>query len=267
MPRPSTTLRQREDSAQTPYSPRAPGVAPGLIPRNRGRAGSAASEPRRRPSAPCRSERSRSRCPGGRDPPPASARRLAALRPSGRPPGALPARPGRFAHERFGDHLRRTQPSKASFGLLRKALIRQWNQVEAERDSHSAAARQALETIRQRRDRLIDAYVYKEAMPEADYRERLAVLDREILEAEERLSQTEAPALGDLQGLLRLRRAPRHSPGGVVARVHARPPAPVPTSAVSGWNLVRRRQRILEPAKPACFSAVFRRRTVGERGW
>lgn len=105
-------------------------------------------------------------------------------------------------HERFDDHLRRTQPSKASFGYFRKALIRQWNQVEAERGSHSAAARQALEAIRQRRDRLIDAYVYKEAMPESDYRERLAVLDREILEAEERLSQTEAPASGDLQGLL-----------------------------------------------------------------
>ena len=105
-------------------------------------------------------------------------------------------------HERFTDHLRAIQPTPAAFGLLREALNRQWNQVEAERSTHTAAARQDIDTARERRARLIDAFVYRAALPEADYRERLAILDREILEAEERLAQADAPVLGDLGGLL-----------------------------------------------------------------
>lgn len=40
------------------------------------------------------------------------------------------------------------------------------------------------------------------ALPETDYRERLAELDRAILEAEERLATADAPDFGDLGGLL-----------------------------------------------------------------
>lgn len=105
-------------------------------------------------------------------------------------------------HERFVGHLRSVQPTPKAFRLLRKALTHLWQQVEAERGSHSATARQAIDTARERRAQLIDAYIYEKALPETDYRERLAVLDREILEAEERLSGAEAPALGDLGGLL-----------------------------------------------------------------
>ena len=105
-------------------------------------------------------------------------------------------------HERFVDHLRTVQPTPTAFGLLREALTRQWQQVEAERGSHSAAARQAIDTARERRARLIGAYIYEKALPETDYRKRLAELDREILEAEERLATAEAPGFGDLGGLL-----------------------------------------------------------------
>ena len=105
-------------------------------------------------------------------------------------------------HERFTDHLRQVQPTPAAFALLREALAQGWQRVDAERDAHSAAAHQAIDTARERRARLIDAYVYQGALPEADYRDRLAALDGEILQAEERLAGAEAPALGDLGGLL-----------------------------------------------------------------
>ena len=105
-------------------------------------------------------------------------------------------------HERFVDHLRQVQPTPAAFGLLRQALTRQWERLEVERGSAAVAARQALDVARERRSRLIDAYINQGALPEADYRERLAALDREILETEERLSGAETPALGDLGGLL-----------------------------------------------------------------
>ena len=78
----------------------------------------------------------------------------------------------------------------------------QWHQAEDEGSSRAAAARQAIDTARERRARLIDAYVYQSALPETDYRERLVLLDREILEAEEHLATADAPALGDLGGLL-----------------------------------------------------------------
>lgn len=60
-------------------------------------------------------------------------------------------------HERLTDHLREVQPTAAAFGLLREAPTRQWQQVEAERGSHSAAARQAIDTARERRARPSDA--------------------------------------------------------------------------------------------------------------
>ena len=112
-----------------------------------------------------------------------------------------PSFPTGALHDRFAELLSERQPPAPVLQTLRAAVERRWRDLHREAVEALAAAERLCQAAVQRRERLIDAYLDR-AITEADYRSRLAVLDREIQDLEAQPTGSSCNPLADLPALL-----------------------------------------------------------------
>lgn len=102
----------------------------------------------------------------------------------------------------FAAHLDSLRPPRAAIEAIQTAAAARWRERNAEHLEAAERARREMQSTQARRERLIDKFL-DDAVPEADYRQRLSALDREIQDLEARAEREHSNPEDDLPALLK----------------------------------------------------------------
>lgn len=103
--------------------------------------------------------------------------------------------------ERFADLLREVKPSARYLAALRAVVLDTLNQQQGEARAQLQAARRDVDTAEKRRERLVEAYIYDQAVTRDVYEAQLDKINQELALARCRLSEAQIEEV-DAEGIL-----------------------------------------------------------------